>query len=215
MGQAMKSLTSSHTGVRAGTQRGVVLFFALITLVVMSLAAVALIRSVDTTTLIAGNLAFKQAATVSADTGVERAIDWMNQTQAANDTKNVLNDLTHSFNNNSPAQGYYSGLSTAVNLTSDATWIDASSQLVGTDASGNTIRFIIQRMCGDANVALQDTTCLFSEGKLDNSGQHVRLPQEICRGSGCPVDGQSPQIRITARVTGPKNTISYVQAFVY
>ena len=38
-------------------QRGVVLFFALIALVAMSLAAVALIRSVDTSTIIAGNLA--------------------------------------------------------------------------------------------------------------------------------------------------------------
>lgn len=200
---------------RPDHQRGIVLFFALITLVVMSLAAIALLRSVDTTTLIAGNLAFKQAATVSADTGVERAIAWMNATQAANNTKNVLNDPTHSFNSNIPTQGYYSGLSTAIDLTSDATWVDESSRLVGTDASGNTIRYIIQRMCRDANEVLQDTTCLFSEGKLDNNGQHVRLPQEICRGTGCPMDGQSPQVRITARVTGPRNTVSYVQTFVY
>lgn len=55
-------------------QRGVVLFFALIALVAMSLAAVALIRSVDTSTLIAGNLAFKQATKNSAEAGIEAAI---------------------------------------------------------------------------------------------------------------------------------------------
>ena len=43
----------------------------------MSLAAVALIRSVDTSTVIAGNLASKQSATTSADSGIETALDWM------------------------------------------------------------------------------------------------------------------------------------------
>ena len=60
--------------LRIKQQRGVVLFLALIALVIMSLAAVALIRSVDTNTLIAGNLSFKQAATTSADAGTEAAI---------------------------------------------------------------------------------------------------------------------------------------------
>ena len=44
-------------------QRGVVLFIALIAMVVMSLAGVALIRSVDTTGSVAGNLAFREAST--------------------------------------------------------------------------------------------------------------------------------------------------------
>ena len=46
----------------ARRQRGVVLFVALIGMVVLSLAAVALLRSVDSGTSIAGNLAFKQAS---------------------------------------------------------------------------------------------------------------------------------------------------------
>ena len=60
-----------HNQLYSRLQQGVVSFIALVALVVMSLAAVALIRSVDTATLIAGNLAFKQAATASADAGVE------------------------------------------------------------------------------------------------------------------------------------------------
>ena len=58
----MNNLSFSRTEYRgAGTQRGLVLFFALIALVAMSLAALALVRSVDTSTLISGNLAFRQA----------------------------------------------------------------------------------------------------------------------------------------------------------
>ena len=45
----------------ARRQRGVVLFIALIAMVVLSLAGVALIRSVDTTGSVAGNIAFREA----------------------------------------------------------------------------------------------------------------------------------------------------------
>jgi hypothetical protein len=62
---------------------------------------------------------------------------------------------------------------------------------------------------------VQSADCLFSGALEDKSGQQIKLPQEICQGSGCPAAGQTPQIRVTSRVTGPKNTVSYVQAFVY
>jgi len=53
--------------------RGAVLFIALIVLVAMSLAGIAIMRSVDTATLIAGNLAFKQGTMHSSDNGIEQA----------------------------------------------------------------------------------------------------------------------------------------------
>lgn len=212
----MKSLSKPRfERVSMMKQRGLVLFFALIALVALSLAAVALIRSVDTSTLIAGNLAFKQAATTSGDAGVEAAINWLAATQTANNTKNVLTDLTHAFNITNPASGYYSNADSALNLFADTTWSTANSASAGTDSSGNIIRYIIQRMCRNANQAVQNADCLFSGALLDNNGQTIPLPQDICSGAGCPVAGQAPQIRITSRVTGPKNTVSYVQAFVY
>ncbi len=196
-------------------QRGLVLFFALIALLVLSLAAAALVRSVDTATLIAGNLAFRQAATTSADAGVEAAITWLAATEAANTSLNVLNNSAHPFNTSPAASGYYSYADPNLNLFADSTWVDASSVLVGTDNSGNTIRYIIQRMCRNANQAIQTADCLFSGAIEDKNGQGIPLPQEICKGVGCPVAGQTPQLRVTARATGPKNTVSYVQVFVY
>lgn len=203
--------------VRIIKQRAVVLFFTLIALLAMSLASVALIRSVDTSTLIAGNLAFKQAATTSGDAGIEAAINWLAATQTANNAINVLNDPAHPFNITDLAArpGYHSSADPALNLTADATWNDVNNVLVGTDGSGNTVRYIIQRMCRNANQPIQTADCLFSGALQDNNGQNIPLPQEICQGAGCPVAGQTPQVRITARTTGPKNTVSYVQAFVY
>lgn len=216
----MKSLPNriGHQCGYAIKQRGVVLFFALIALVVMSLAAVALIRSVDTSTIIAGNLAFKQAATTSGDSGLESAIVSLEATEAAMKAagKNVFMDTTHTFNVTAAAIGYYSNADPNLNLTDPATWVNASSMLVGTDNSGNEIRFIIQRMCRDPDQVASKTNCLFSAAALDNNGQSIPLPSDVCQGSGCPVAGQSPQYRVTSRAAGSSTkTVSYIQAFVY
>lgn len=219
----MKTLPNPrYAPIHAIKQRGVVLFFALVALLVMSLAAVALIRSVDTSTMIAGNLAFKQAATISSDAGVEAAMTWLAGIEAANTALNVLTNAAHPFNSDNAVAGYYSNANPALILTTDtwggvASWTNANSVLVlpDPDSSGNTVRYVIQRMCRTANVAIQNADCLFSGAIQDTNGQNIPLPQDICIGAGCPAAGQTPQIRITTRTTGPKNTVSYVQAFVY
>lgn len=196
-------------------QRGSVLFFTLVALVAMTLGALALVRSVDTTTLISGNLAFRQAATTSGDGGVEAAINAMAATQLLNNAKNVYMDSTHAFNVTNAAAGYYSNADPALNLLATGTWVDGVSSAAVTDASGNTYRYIVQRMCRTANQVLSKTNCLFSGSATDNSGKTIPLPSDICSGPGCPVAGQSPQYRVTVRTTGPKNTVSFIQALVY
>lgn len=200
-------------------QRGLVLFFALIALLVLSLAAAALIRSVDTSTIIAGNLAFKQSALSSGDSGVEAAMTWLNNTQAANNLLNVLDNPVHAFNVDAPANGYYSSVRDEatdpafLNLFDDATWTDAASVPVGTDAAGNTIRYIVQRMCRTANRPVNAAGCLTSGVAIDAGDHGVKTYAGAC--PGCPPPPQPPIFRITSRVNGPKNTVSYVQAFVY
>jgi len=199
-------------------QHGMALFFALVCLVAIMLSAVMLVRSVDTSTLIAGNLAFQQAATVTGDSGAEQAIVWLAGVESANATKNVLNDPTHAFNIDNPTAGYYASLDPAKSLTASSgshfLWDDTDSAVLPVE-NGNTVRYIIQRMCRASGVAIKDTNCLFSSAAIINGQQNIPLPQEVCSGPGCPVAGQTPQVRITSRITGPKNTLSYVQTFVY
>lgn len=201
--------------MRIAKQRGVVLFFALVALLAIMLAAVALIRSVDTSTLIAGNLAFKQAATASGDAGTEAAIGWLTATQAANLGKNVLLDTSHALNVTNAASGYYSNTDPALDLFTDAVWNVITAIPAVTDSSGNTVQYVIQRTCRNGNVAIKDADCLFSGAIKDTNGQNIPLPQDVCDGPGCPVAGQTPMIRITTRVKGPRHTLSYIQAFVY
>ncbi len=195
-------------------QRGSVLFFTLIALVAMTLATLALVRSVDTNTLISGNLAFRQAATTSGDAGVEAAIAAMTAVQTANVAKNVYMDTTHAFNVTSATTGYYSNADPALSLTAATTWTNDTSSDAVIDGSGNTYRYIIQRMCRTANQVLSKPNCLFSGIVKNNSGMEIPLPSSICNGPGCPSAGQSPQYRVTVRVTGPKSTVSYIQAVV-
>lgn len=203
-------------------QRGVVLFLTLLALLAMSLAAVALIRSVDTSTLIAGNLAFKQAATSAGDSSLETAINWLAATELANNAKNVLNDATHPFNMTGSTAGYYSSLDPARSLTDPGVtphfnwnWPGDGSVPV-TDAGGNKTSYIIQRMCRLNNTVVQTNECLFGGViKLDGNERGIVYPPDICNGPGCPLVGQSTQFRITVRTEGPKNSVTYVQAFAY
>jgi Tfp pilus assembly protein PilX len=202
---------------RMAKQRGVALFFALICMVAIMLAAVILVRSVDTAALITGNLAFQQSATRSGDAGTEAAIKWLADKQALAATQNVLTDPTHPMNLDDAAAGYYASLDPAKSLTAAGgfLWTGADSAGLAEDSSGNTVRYIIQRMCRTSGVAVNNANCFFSAAALDNNGQNIPLPQEVCSGPGCPVAGQTPLFRVTSRTAGPKNTLSYVQAIVY
>ncbi|HEV7453744.1 MAG TPA: hypothetical protein VGO07_00625 [Candidatus Saccharimonadales bacterium] len=191
----------------ARRQRGVVLFIALIALVTIMLAAVALMRSVDTTTVISGNLAFKQAATASADGGLESALTWL-KTTAASTTTDPFISAAHPFNATSAIAGYYSNVNPALDLTASSTWAVGASADAGTDPSGNAIRYIIQRMCRTANQVLSDGDCLFSDAESDTDTKNTGDPTAV-------KGGKHPIYRVTVRAIGPRNTSSYIQAFIY
>jgi type IV pilus assembly protein PilX len=195
-------------------QRGVVLFIALIALVVMSLAAAALIRSVDTNTLITGNLAFKQSAVVSSDRGIETALAWVNTTAIAN---------LATLNGNSVANGYFStfdelDLDDRAILKAAATWTANSAPATGNGITagreldtGNEIRYIVQRMCREP-LAPTKENCQFGEAEVGSGSKGVKSGDE----AGAIVDSaESPIYRVTVRVVGPKNTVSYTQTYVY
>lgn len=201
-------------------QRGVVLFIALVALVVMSLAAVALIRSVDTNAMITGNLSFKQSAVVSSDRGVEAALVWVNATAIAN---------LDSLNTNITGNGYYASFNDSSAspdldnidvLKLDATWDNNKSKAVTgagftgvvEEDTGNSINYIIQRMCSAAVTEPTKEACLYASSSEDNSSHGGRSGQECCE---IIAEGESPVYRVTVRVKGPKSTVSYTQTYVY
>lgn len=206
----------SNQSLYSMRQKGVVLFIALVALLVMSLAAVALIRSVDTNSVIAGNLAFRQSALSSSDRGAEAAITWL-ETQA-------LSDLTALDGDNLGAS-YYASYFPAADANGDGvidskddvlyakSLVDSSAVKEVTD-EGESISYILQRMCLNAAPPTNDGSnrCLLGEPEIGTSSKSVKDSTE----AGAIVETSlSPIYRVTVKVTGPRNTVSYSQTYVY
>jgi type IV pilus assembly protein PilX len=186
--------------------RGAVLFIALIVLVAMTLAGIAIMRSVDTATLIAGNLAFKQGTMQSSDNGIEQAYQWLIANRAALSLSNA-------------GQGYNSGYATPI-WTDAGTWNTAVT--VGTDAAGNTISYQIHRLCNCPDTLYNGISAVCPQGNqcaLDNPTGTGAPPPPAAGDSftvGAPGYLQDPRVyyRITVRTQGPRSTVSYIQSMV-
>lgn len=190
-----------RAGARHRGQRGAVLFLALIVLVVMLLVGVSMIRKAGTGGSISGNLAFKQNATSVADLGVEAARAWI----SANPTL---------LNSDSTANGYFSSWS--ANVTPDTFWAGSAPSVVNVtsdDGTGNAVSYVIHRLCQLPNVSPDDATqhCVAepdagagaTKGGIDYGSAPSSTPTGL------------PYYRITTRVVGPRNTLSYVQVVMY
>lgn len=180
----------SHRNTRPALkqQQGVVLFFALIAMVILMLAGIALVRSVDTANAIAGNMTFKQGTIQEADIGVEAAFKSLTAPAIADKTQD---DLIH----------YYYATYDPTVAVSEAR-LNAVSDKVGI-ASGNKVRYVIERMCLNAGAA-DPTTCLqpaASDNNSKASGHAAFTPDNV-------------YYRVTVRVSGPRNTSSTVQVIL-
>jgi Tfp pilus assembly protein PilX len=207
-------------------QRGVSLIVVLIAMVIMSFAAVALLRSTDTATIIAGNLGFKKTALASGDAGTEAAIAWLNA--------NLAGTTLHADN---VATGYYSSSADGCDLTGQRTPTDATDDVNWTGgpanvncpmvartvapagvAAGFTVSYVVNRVCNAAGnpesvVAADGVTPMICsrQSSLQNSRSSHAPPSY----GGTPLSTElQTYYRITTRVIGPRNTVRYVQAFV-
>lgn len=215
-------------GIPARAQAGIVLFFALLALAVMSIAAVALIRSVDTNALLSGNMVFRQSASATSSVALEGV------TQSITQNISLVNSVRHF-----PGQGYYANCSRfdaqpnlsvcdGSQLTTMA-WDDTNSRLVpdqvdgnaeirnGIDRQGNQIRYVIERMCNfneteinAGNAAMDAARCLMASTTRCRPPINIPDPNQL----PCANQGTSPLYRLTLRISGPKNTLTFMQSFI-
>jgi type IV pilus assembly protein PilX len=189
------------------SQGGVVLFVALIAMVILSLAGVALVRSVDSSTGVAGNLAFRQASIAPVNQAIEEAVDALFKTKSIASTIATNTGLSYYASlqagekpNGVPLvlSGNYSTMTTAYNA--------AGLPLPTVDVTGLEIRKVIERVCtidGGATIGTCDLLPpKVSPAGTDNEVKRIPLP---------PI----PHYRVTVRVDLPgTNTTTYAQAFL-
>jgi Tfp pilus assembly protein PilX len=169
-----------------------VLFIALIVLVAMSLAGIAIMRSVDTGNLISGNVAFKQGTLQSADRGIDMAFDYL---------KN--NATTPLLETDQPSDAYYAAVTDPPDWTDPGVWADA--KVVGTDAAGNTIDYVIHRMCNGSG-KYSGVNCAQTPRTGGQAGNSMSVLGN--QFTSTPV----VYYRVTVRVQGPRDTMSIVQS---
>ena len=196
---------ASPTGAR---QRGVVLLVALIVLIALTLAGVALVRSVDTANLVAGNMSFHQSAIQAGERSTELAVsNWLQPNNAMGNTTLHNDDDNAGYDANGIAQ------SPAAGQSWDAYWAAlvagglAPQTAGGTpDAAGNTVRYVVHRLCATTG-APHLANCARSPAGTNSGGSQSA-------GGVAPITNPQVYYRVTTRIEGPRRTVAYIQTIV-
>lgn len=198
-------------------QRGVVLFVALIAMLLLSLAGIALVRSVDTSLGVAGNLGFRTASIAPVNRAIEESIQDVFKNVPPVIT--ITDDLAHNYfatlqpgesRTGVPAllQGDYATMSAAYSVVTKAPWSDP--------ITGTELRYIVERMCNGpaatppASEADIIARCDILPPKVPSAGTDNK-----CVVGQCLKLPPIPVYRITVRADILNtNAVSYAQAFV-
>lgn len=192
-------------------ERGVVLIFTLIILLILTIGAVALMKSMNISMFSSGNLALRQDLVNQADQAVATVMnEFISQTGPLY--------LSSTTNNTLPAYNYSAtelqtnsqGVPTIL-FASDATFqasftapdIVAANYTVGStsESPGVTMRYVVDRLCSTAGVALS-ASCVQSvaAGTSQSTGDSSGLAKP-----------SATVYRLTVRVTGPRSTQAFLQ----
>lgn len=218
---------SIRRSIKSGArQSGISLLVVLIALVIIGFAAIALMRSSDTGTLVIGNLGFQKTALAAGDAGTETAATWLT---ANGGGTTLFADVA--------ASGYYSTSADTCDLTGSMTPDDDDDDVnwTGTDPGGDcnmdaltvapagvppgfTVSYVINRVCnvpGDPNALFgPDGVTPMSCSRIGTGASEGSTRSGGAYGS-TPLSGTTQTYyRITTRIDGPRNTARYIQALV-
>lgn len=225
-------------------QRGVVLIVALVMLITITFAGLALFRQIGLGAVIVGNLAFKQGATSAADRGVEQARAWLTQPTLASITR-LQGTAVSGLDGYYPASCYTStsdwgtaGTDTSCPNRDESAnpsfnpltynWTASGASTIaagpdtnasGVDSAGNTVRYVIHRLCsmdGSINEVREFASGVqaIQSCSLASGGRQC-LDQGLQFAANCFAQSVQPYYRVTARVDGPRNTLSYVEVVLF
>jgi type IV pilus assembly protein PilX len=210
--------------IRKNSQQGASLIFALMTVAALSLAAVALVRSVDTGSLVMGNLGFKQDAVYAAENAARDAIVWL-----------VANKENAALQNNITANGYSAsgvGIIDPTNSSSEAgrlvidwegngcsnytsgsfaTCMQPSAE--ATYANNVTARYAIFRLCGTAGDPATVSCAKPLNATARDSGERGEM--NYSTGSHLQGNAYAQYYRVVVRAKGGRNTVSYTDTIVH
>ena len=180
-------------------QRGIILFVTLIAMVILMISGIALVRSFDTSLLLAGNLAFKRDLINQGERGIAAARTALLAGGALGSDTLRLTTLASSNYSATILASDARGL--PLMITDDSLWTMTGSDIVDS-TSGVTIRYVIDRLC-NLSGSTNSANCVLGSTTLPPGGSANVTPT---------VPSGSVIYRVSIRVSGPRNTQSYMQS---
>jgi hypothetical protein len=171
-------------------QRGVVVFIALVAALAMALSAAALMRVVDTTAAVTGNLGFMQSAIAAGDDAIEHAVAALFE-----------RGLVANPSQDDAPQGYFASRQPGENARGIPTTLQALAAYppvapVLDAGNGHSVRYVIERMCVAPGPGTADYCNV-----VPTSAALVDPPRV-------------PLFRQTIRVDGPAGAAAFIQVFL-
>jgi type IV pilus assembly protein PilX len=184
-------------------ERGVILIITMVVLVGLMIGAVALTRSVYTTSLISGNMSFKKAALQSTDIATERAVADLPAIIAADAESHFPNGCTTAAY---PDGCRYYPTMQDTDSNGAPTSIDWSTVRADEPLAGYRVRYVLERLCSGPTPVTDTVNKCLSDSPLSDGS----------RKSGATQPARTTGIfyRATIKVEGPRSTESVTQVIL-
>jgi hypothetical protein len=200
-----------------GRQRGTaMLLFALIVLVILLIGGIAVIRSINASLFGAGNLAFRRDVVTQSDAAIACAIQAVAARGSSGSTGICKNSPITELQTSAIGRNYSAtilpvnaeGIPAALLTETDFVSVgDIANDIVVDKASKVTIRYLIERMCDTAG-PVSSAHCV----QIEDSINHSVSGTNYSYGKNPPsVSGNGTIYRVSARVSGPRDTQAFFQ----
>jgi type IV pilus assembly protein PilX len=187
-------------------QRGVIMLFGLIALAIMLIGAAAMVRSMNTSLVNAGNLGFKRDMTNQGERAVATVVDLLRTGALAGEVARQTSSTAINYSASMlPVNAQ--GIPTA--LLSDAAFaaVGAASNDITLTDQAITVRYVVDRLCVNTGPQAAGQCAMANDPKdLSDNARSGGITAEDLLASERVV------YRLSVRVIGPRNTQAFYQS---
>jgi type IV pilus assembly protein PilX len=195
-------------------QRGVVMLFGLLALVIMMIGAVAMMRSMNTQLFNAGNLGFKRDITNQGELATAMVLQAMGGVGALSTETKRRSHLTANNYSATILKNNAQGLPEALISDTEFAKVALNTNDIANDSQGIKVRYVVDRLCANTGVA-DPSHCTMSDagkpvgGSVTEAGNNGNAEDRSEGGEGAV----APQVvyRLSIRVEGPRRTQAFFQ----
>ena len=204
----MKHATFSRRAPRH--QRGVVMLFGLIALAIMLIGAAAMVSSMNTSLVNAGNLGFKRDMTNQAERAVATVVAQLQTGSLGTEVARRSDDAARNYRS-AMLPSNAQGLPTALVAESAFTGVGVASNDITVAGQAITVRYVIDRLCVNTGVASADHCSMAADPNPQGGSESELINAANASSGGAGAIGQRVLYRVSIRVVGPRNTQAYYQ----